>query len=56
VFSSIRSNEYAINPPSSTNSGSGYIAGIPAVPINDIMATWRQALEAAMTDEEVARL
>src|SRR5436190_8042027 len=40
LFNSTRSNEYAINPPASTNSENGYIAGSFAAPIRFAMREW----------------
>src|SRR5438309_10128935 len=40
LFNSTRSNEYAINPPASTNSENGYIAGSFAAPIRFAMRKW----------------
>ena len=40
LFNSTRSNEYAINPPASTNSENGYIAGSFAAPIRFEMREW----------------
>src|SRR2546421_1946274 len=40
LFNSTRSNEYAINPPASTNSENGYIAGSFAAPVRFAMREW----------------